>query len=62
MQATEIQERRKALGLSPEGLADRAQIALRTLERIERGEVEPRRATLAMIEQALEAESAGAAA
>lgn len=62
MKPTQIQQRREAIGLSRESLAGRAQIALRTLERIERGEVEPRRATLVMIEQALEAEQAEAAA
>lgn len=50
------------LGLSRETLAGRAQIALRTLERIERGEAEPRRATLVVIERALEAEQTEAAA
>lgn len=51
-----IQARREALGLSREGLAYKAGIAHKTVERIEAGQSIPRRATLAVIEQALEAE------
>lgn len=57
-----IREQREALGLSREGLAYKSGVAFKTIERIELGENEPRRATLAMIEQALEAEQAEAAA
>lgn len=59
-----IKERRQALGLSREGLAYKARVSLKTIERIERGENAPRRATLAVIEQALDPESSetGAAA
>lgn len=53
---------REAIGLSRIGLAYKAGVALTTIERIERGDVEPRRATLAVIEQALEAEQTEAAA
>ena len=60
--ASRIRAAREAIGLSREGLAYKAGVALSTIERIERGDVEPRRATLAMIEQALEAEQAEAAA
>lgn len=49
-----IRERREALGLSREGLAYKAGIAHKTVERIEAGLVRPRRATLTVIEQALE--------
>lgn len=44
---------REAASLSREGLADRAGVSLRTLERIEAGESTPRRATVAVIAQAL---------
>lgn len=54
MTPQEIQERREALGLSREGLAYKAGLALRTVERIERGEAEPRRATVAVIERAFD--------
>jgi predicted transcriptional regulator len=50
-----IQQRREGLGLSREGLADRAQVTLRTIERIEAGEVTPQRSTLRVIDLALEA-------
>ncbi len=65
MTADEITRRREALGLSREGLAYKAGVALRTIERIEAGESEPRRATLTVMKQALdalEAERAEAAA
>lgn len=54
-----VRRARLAAGLSPEGLAFKAGISLRTLERIEAGHVEPRRATVAVIAAALgvEAES-----
>jgi len=51
---TEIMERREALGLSREGLAYKAGIALRTVERIEAGEAKPQRSTLTVIRLALE--------
>jgi predicted transcriptional regulator len=52
----EIRQRREALKLSREGLAYKAGVAHKTIERIEAGLVTPRRATLAMIEMALAAE------
>lgn len=55
-----VLRRRETLGMSRELLAANAGVSLRTVERIEAGEVEPRRATLAVIEAALaeaEAES-----
>lgn len=54
MTGTEIMERREALGLSREGLAYKAGIALRTVERIEAGEAKPQRSTLTVIRLALE--------
>jgi transcriptional regulator with XRE-family HTH domain len=53
-----IRRARLAAGMSPEGLADRAQVSLRTIERIEQGNVVPRRTTLAMIALALGVDSA----
>lgn len=50
-----IRDRREVLGLSREGLAYKAGVAHKTIERIEAGKAEPRRATLAVIEAALEA-------
>lgn len=58
----EIKERREAVGLSREGLAYKASVSLKTLERIERGEVQPRRATATVIDAALVAEELEAAA
>lgn len=49
----EIRERREAIGLSREGLAYKSGVSLKTIERIERGDVEPRRATAAVIDSAL---------
>lgn len=60
--AERIKAMREAIGLSRIGLAYKAGVALTTIERIERGDVEPRRATLAVIEQALEAEQTEVAA
>lgn len=60
---TEIRERREVLRLSREGLAYKAGVAHKTIERIESGKVRPRRATLTVIESALastEADLAGA--
>lgn len=58
----EIKARREAVGLSREGLAYKASVSLKTLERIERGHVQPRRATKTVIDQALvEAENGIAA-
>ena len=54
MTPAEIKQRREALGLSREALAGRAGLSLRTVERIERGESEPRRATLVVLRAALE--------
>jgi len=61
MKPAEIQKQREALGLSREALAGRAGLSLRTVERIERGETEPRRATLTVLRMAL-TEDEGAAA
>lgn len=54
----DLRERREALGLSREGLAYKAGVSHKTLERIEAGMVMPRRATLTVIEQALDGELA----
>lgn len=51
-----IREAREAIGLSQIGLAYKAGVDLRTVERIERGEVTPRRATLAVIQRVLDDE------
>lgn len=49
-----IRSERKAQGLSPEGLAFRAGVSLKTIERIETGVItSPRRATLKVIVDAL---------
>jgi predicted transcriptional regulator len=48
-----IRDARERLGLSREGLAFKAGVSLRSIERIESGETEPRRSTLAVIESAL---------
>ena len=53
-----IRETREAAGLSRIGLAYKAGVDLRTIERIETGKVSPRRATLAVIERALDVEVA----
>lgn len=53
-----IREQREALSLSREGLAFKAGISFKTLERIETGKQEPRRATLQVLEKALAEESA----
>lgn len=50
-----IRERREAANLSRESLAYSAGVSLKTIERIEREEVEPRRATATVIYSALEA-------
>lgn len=49
----QIRQRREALGLSREGLAYKAGVSHKTLERLEAGMVTPRRATLSVIEGAL---------
>lgn len=48
-----IRDERKAQGLSPEGLAFKAGVSLKTIERIETGAAVPRRATLKVIVDAL---------
>ena len=58
----QIKERRTALGLSHEGLAYKAGVSARTIARLESEENIPRRATLRVIEAALEAEAVEAAA
>lgn len=57
----DIQKRREALALSREGLAYKAGVSLSTIERLEAGKHAPRRATLAVIEAALEDEPKAAA-
>lgn len=58
----QIRRRREALDLSREGLAYKAEISHKTLERIEAGRVTPRRATANAIERALLAEEEGVVA
>lgn len=58
----EIRQRREAIELSREGLAYKSGVALKTIERIERGDVMPRRATATVIEAALVEAESGAAA
>lgn len=48
-----VQAAREAASMSREGLADRAGVSLKTIERIELGHVTPRRSTLAVIALAL---------
>ncbi len=48
-----IRNERKAQGLSPEGLAFKAGVSLKTVERLETGAAIPRRATLRVIVAAL---------
>lgn len=56
-----LRARREALGLSREGLAYKSGVALKTIERLERCEGHPRRATIAVIESVLvEAEALAA--
>jgi ribosome-binding protein aMBF1 (putative translation factor) len=59
-----VRAAREAAGLSPEGLAYKAGLSLRTVERIEGGQVTPRRATIRVIADVLgvEADSLMAAA
>lgn len=52
--AKKIFSLRKSKGLSQEELAENASINLRTLQRIEKGETEPRGQTLRLIAQALD--------
>lgn len=51
---TAIKRAREAVGLSRVGLAYLSEVNLRTIERIEAGEVKPRRATLICIQRAIE--------
>jgi transcriptional regulator with XRE-family HTH domain len=44
---------REDRGLSREGLADKAGVSMRTLERIEMGQTVPRRATIKVLADAL---------
>jgi transcriptional regulator with XRE-family HTH domain len=44
---------REELGISREGLADKAGVSVRTLERIEAGQTVPRRATIKVLADAL---------
>ena len=48
-----LRHARLAAGMSPEELAFRAGVSMRTIERIENGEAEPRRATRKVIADAL---------
>lgn len=57
-----IKQRREAVGLSREGLAYKSRVSVKTIERIEREEVEPRRATAAVIDFALIEAETGVAA
>ena len=58
----QLRKRREALGLSVEGLAYKAGVSYKTIERIEAGGSEPRRATITVLVQALaEVEAEGAA-
>lgn len=50
---TRIRRDREALALTREDLASRAGVSYKTIERIEAGGAQPRRATLYVIEQAL---------
>lgn len=59
---TSIRETREAIGLSRLGLAYKAGVDPRTIERIEAGQVRPRRATLTVIEGVLAGETEEAAA
>lgn len=52
--AKKLQRDREAKDLSREGLAFLAGVSLRTIERIEAGDSTPRRATLAVIQKAIE--------
>ncbi len=52
--AKKIVAARKSQGLSQEALAEKASINLRTLQRLENGETEPRGQTLRLIAQALD--------
>ena len=56
--STRIRDARKAVGLSPEGLAFKAGVSLKTVERIETGAAVPRRATLRVIVDALDLDPA----
>lgn len=57
----EIKRRREAIGLSQIGLAFKASVHLRTIERIEEGRIaSPRQTTLKCIEDALASEAAAA--
>jgi predicted transcriptional regulator len=57
----ELRKSREAVGLSRIGLAYKAEVDLRTIERIEADEVTPRRSTLVVIEGALQRETEKAA-
>ena len=52
--AEKIESLRKSKGITQESLADQSSINLRTLQRIEAGQTEPRGNTLRLIAQALE--------
>ena len=56
--ASNIRRHREAVGLSREGLAYKAGLSIKTIERIEGGKNEPRRATLAVISRVLVEEGA----
>lgn len=53
-QVNALEIRRRARGLSREGLAADAGVSLRTVERLERGEVTPHRATARVLAVVLE--------
>lgn len=52
--ASDIVDSRKKLGLSQEGLAEKANVSLSTIQRIEKGTVKPRSHTLKVLAKALE--------
>ena len=52
-QTSPLRAAREAAGMSPEELAFRAGVSLRTIERIEREGVSPRRATVTVLAMAL---------
>lgn len=61
LSGAELRKSREAIGLSRIGLAYLAGVDLRTVERIEGEKVEPRRATLVVLEGALVREKEKAA-
>lgn len=50
---TRLRKRREAVGLSVAGLAYKAGVSYKTIERLEAGDTQPRRATEAVLNMAL---------